>query len=186
MEGCPGRGRSSLNRRDGRGPGFEGECFTCLRARGDSWRRGNGTAHIGAPGATATLRGRDGSGGSSSRALLRRHGAEGRHPRRGAPQCGAGVVDVRLAAFALRPHEVVASREACDTRSALESDRSKRATVNRHAPFDSSLAARTAGVERETPKHALVVHERAPLAREGSRRGGLRRRCSGTSVLEMR
>jgi len=55
--------------------------------------------------------------GSRSRDL----GAEGRLPRRGAPQCGAGVVDVRFAAFALRLHEAIASREACDVRSALES-----------------------------------------------------------------
>jgi len=67
--------------------------------------------------------------------------------------CGAGVVDVRLAAFALiQSHGVVVSREAYDVRSALDSDRSKWATVNRPAPFDSSLAARTVCVERETPK----------------------------------
>jgi len=64
-------------------------------------------------------------------------------------------------------------------------DRSGRRS-NRHAPFDSSLAARTAGVERETPKHALVMHERATLVFEGPRRVGPRRTCSRAPVLETR
>jgi len=140
MEGCPGRGRASLNQRRGRGPGFEGERSACLTARRASWWREDGIAHTGAPGATATLRGRDGSGGSSSRALVHRgmvrrvgtYGAELHSAERASSTCGS-------AAFALRPHEAVASREACDRRSAPGSGRLKRATVNRHAPFDSSL-----------------------------------------------
>jgi len=52
--------------------------------------------------------------GSRREVTARRVGTHGAELHK----CGAGVVNVRFAAFALRLHEVVASREACDTRSA--------------------------------------------------------------------
>jgi hypothetical protein len=84
------------------------------------WWRSNGSAHTGAFEATATLRGRDGFVW-----LLQL-----RSPFAGGMARGVGTHDAELhslrsrrrrcdaAAFALQHHGAVASREACDTRSA--------------------------------------------------------------------
>jgi len=129
-------------------------------ARG-RWCRSNGSARTGAFGATVTLRGRDGFGGSSSRALF------GSTVRGVGTQdvalhlCGAGVGDVRLVAFALRATR--GDREPGGVRFA---ECSEIATIEAGDGLTAMpllllrSAARTAGVERETSKHALVVHER--------------------------
>jgi len=80
-KGVRAGGRASLNQRRSCSSGLEAECDTGLAARGASWRRGDGTACTGAPGATATLRGWDGFGGSSSRVLVREARCEGSAPR---------------------------------------------------------------------------------------------------------
>jgi hypothetical protein len=115
-KGAWARGCVSLNRRRDCDPGFGGSIarvLNCMR----------GTAGDADGPRVGAFRSDDGiqrSGrfghGSSNHALKVRHGAGGRHPRRGAPHMRSGRRrhEVQLAAS----REVVASREACDTRNA--------------------------------------------------------------------
>jgi len=118
-EGCLGRGCVSLNRRRDCDPGFGGSLgrvLDCIRTtagdadgpRAGAFRSDDGTQRSGRFG-----------DGSSNRALTVRHGAGGRHPRRGAPTMRSGRR--RHAEQLAASREVVASREACDTRNAPES-----------------------------------------------------------------
>jgi len=138
----------------------------CLRAGGASWRRTNGGARAGVLAATVTLRGRDGFRWLPQlRAPSRTHGAGGRHPRRGAPKCGAGAGDVRLEAFA--PEASRGGREPGGVRprsATSRIDRSGRRS-NRHAPFASSLSRANGGRRTRDSGARSVVHERVPSLR---------------------
>lgn len=81
------------------------------KANRRSWRSSNGAASRRCSRVTTALRGRvDFRMALPGVYALVRHGAEGRHPRRGAPKSGAGVATKK--AFALSSREVVAGREA--------------------------------------------------------------------------
>lgn len=81
------------------------------KADGRSWRSSNGAASRRCSRVTTALRGRvDFRMALPGVYALVRHGAKGRHPRRGAPKSGAGVATKK--AFALSSREVVAGREA--------------------------------------------------------------------------
>jgi hypothetical protein len=100
--------------------------------------------------------------GSSNRVLPRRHGAEGRHPRRGAPNCGAGVVDGG-SGLPFRPRWSRAGRRATHGMRWSRCDRSGRRS-NRHAPRVPRWPR-----ERQAPNVRLrtpsLMHERAPHRR---------------------
>jgi hypothetical protein len=117
MKGCLGRGRASLNRGYGRGPGSEGE--RSFVPYGAAEPAGGAETEPRTP----VLFGRQRHSEVGTILVappvvlsLARHGAGGRHPRRRAPQCGASVVDVRLAAFA--PRVTQGSREPGGVRHA--------------------------------------------------------------------
>lgn len=85
MEGCPGRGCAPLNQGCYRGSGLEGECPASLTASGAA---GGAATEVRAP--VPSRRRRHSEVGTVSVAppaalSFGRHGAGGRHPRRGAP-----------------------------------------------------------------------------------------------------
>jgi len=84
-------------------------------------------------------------------------------------QCGAGVGDVRLLAFA--PGFLRGGREPGGVRHAECTEVATAEAGDGLTAMPLLLlrsAARTAGVERETPRHASVMHERALSLRRGS------------------
>jgi len=93
-----------------------------------------------------------------------RHGEEGRHPRRGAPKCGAGVAVER--AFALSSHGVVAGREARNHGVHRGRIVPKRATVKTPAPSTSPCRANG---ERTCPKGPCLGERRTPNRLDGAR-----------------
>jgi len=131
---------------------------------------------------------------------LVRHGEEGRHPRRGAPQCGAGVAVER--AFALSSHGVVAGREARNhgvhrgrlvpkratakappprrlpaARTASARAQKARAWENAGRRTDSTVHERASSPPRESGDRAVTVHGRASSeVRDSIRERALRAR----------
>jgi len=110
------------------------------------WWRSNGSARTGAFGATVTLRGWDGfvwllqsrsPHGGTARGV-------GTHDAKAPHDAEPGVGDARYVASATVSQGV---REPGGVRTAeySEPDRLKRATVNRHAPFASSLSRANGG-----------------------------------------
>jgi hypothetical protein len=156
------------------------------KTRGDSLAaQTNGNARSGAFVATATLRDRDGFGGSSSRSLRETRCGGSAPTTEGSSNAEPNVGDGRPAAFGPQwSHGAVASREARGSgvhRGLF--DRSGRRS-NRHAPFASSLSRANGGRRTRDPETRFGDARARLLLREGPRRGGLRWWRSGAAVLE--